>query len=117
MKSHNCKDGHCSKGCATSMFFKILVIIGGINWGLVGVGMLLASGSDWNIIHLILGGASVVEAILYVLVGLASVMMIFGCKCSKCKGNTCFSCATGEMNHNTDTKINTEKDTQNETTM
>jgi uncharacterized protein len=79
----NCKEGCCKGSCTVNMIAKILVIIGGINWGLVGIGMLF--GSDWNIIHLIFSFASIVEAIIYILVGISAVMMIFGCKCKECK--------------------------------
>ena len=82
----NCKDGKCKGGCVGNMIAKILVIIGGINWGLVGIGMLLKS--DWNVVKMILGSIPTLEAIVYVLVGISAVMMIFGCKCAKCKG-TC----------------------------
>lgn len=64
---------------------KILVIIGGINWGLIGLGMLLGSSSNWNVVNMILGFSPTVEGIVYVLVGIAAVMKIFGCKCHKCK--------------------------------
>lgn len=53
---------------------RILVVIGGINWGLVGLGMLM--GSDWNVVHMILGSWMTLEAIVYVLVGLAAVVMV-----------------------------------------
>lgn len=53
---------------------RILVIIGGINWGLVGLGMLM--GSNWNLVNLIFGSIPVLEAIIYVLVGLAAVWML-----------------------------------------
>jgi len=56
----------------------ILVIIGAINWGLVGIGDFF--GANWNVVNLILGGISWLEAIVYVLVGIAGVMMIFGGK-------------------------------------
>ncbi len=69
-------------GCVPALIGKILLIIGGVNWGLVGVGMLM--GSDWNIVHIIFGSMATVEAIIYVLVGLAAIMEIFGCKCKKC---------------------------------
>ena len=82
----NCKEGCCKGGCTMSMIAKILVIIGGINWGLVGIGMLF--NSDWNVVHMIFSSISVVEAIIYILVGVSAVLMIFGCKCGKCKG-TC----------------------------
>jgi uncharacterized membrane protein YuzA (DUF378 family) len=54
---------------------RILVVVGGINWGLVGLGMLM--GNDWNVIHMILGSVMSLEAIVYVLVGLAAVMMVW----------------------------------------
>lgn len=58
----------------------ILVIIGAINWGLVGLGMLLG-GANWNIVSLIFGGLPVVESLIYVLVGLSAIVHLFkGCK-------------------------------------
>lgn len=75
-------NGKCGGMCGLAMIGKILVIIGGLNWGLVGVGMLM--GSDWNVVHMLLGSWAMVEAIVYILVGLAALMMIFGCKCKKC---------------------------------
>lgn len=61
---------------------KVLLIIGGLNWGLIGVGMLM--NNDWNVVHMFLGSWPAVEAIVYILVGLAAIMKIFGCRCSKC---------------------------------
>jgi len=63
---------------------KWLLIIGGINWGLVGVGMLM--GRNWNVVNMLLGNWPTVEAIVYILVGVAGIMKIFGCKCKKCMG-------------------------------
>ncbi len=79
-------------GCSVSMVVKVLVIVGGINWGLVGLGMLM--GNDLNVVHMILGSMPVFEAIVYLLVGVAAVMKIFGCKCSKCMAG-CATCAVG----------------------
>ena len=82
-----CNGKGCCKGCCTPAFIgKILLIIGGINWGLIGIGMLM--GSDWNVVKIILGNGSLptLEAIVYILVGVAAVMKIFGCKCKKCAG-------------------------------
>ncbi len=66
-------------------------MIGGVNWGLVGVGMLM--GSDLNIVGMILGSGTI-AAIVYLLVGIASVVTIFGCKCKKCKESEggCIGC-------------------------
>ncbi len=85
---HNGKS--CCGGCTPSMIGKTLLIIGGLNWGLVGVGMLM--GSDWNVVHMLLGNWSTVEAIVYVLVGVGALVKIFGCRCKKCmscKDGTC----------------------------
>ena len=60
-----------------------LVFIGGLNWGLVGIGMLM--GKSLNLVNMLLSSMPMVEAIVYVLVGVAAVMMMFGCKCAKCK--------------------------------
>ena len=70
-----------------NMIAKVLVTVGGIKWGLIGLGMLLGK-MDWNVVHLILGFSPALEGIVYLLVGVSAVMMIFGCKCGKCKG-TC----------------------------
>ena len=77
------------------MIVKILLIVGGLNWGLVGVGMLLGNGAEWNVVNLVLGSIPTLEAIVYVLVGLAAVMKIIGCKCNKCK-EACVSCSADQ---------------------
>jgi uncharacterized protein len=76
--------GNCckGKGCGAIKIAKWLVIIGGINWGILGLGMLL--NKEWNLVHLVLNSVPAIEAIVYVLVGVAAVMKIFGCKCKKC---------------------------------
>jgi len=70
-------------GCPVAKTAKVLLIIGGLNWGLVGVGMLL--NSNWNVVNLLLGSWPIVEAIVYILVGISAVIKIFGCPCKKCK--------------------------------
>ena len=85
----NCKDGACKGGCMMSKVAKILIVIGGINWGLVGLGMLLGNAGGWNVVHMIFGSMPSLEAIVYVLVGVAAVMKIFHCKCKKCMNGTC----------------------------
>lgn len=47
-----------------------LVIIGGLNWGLVGIG-------EWNVVDMILGGIPFVAKIVYILVGLSALYMIY----------------------------------------
>lgn len=75
-------NGKCAGGCVLRKIRKVLLIVGGLNWGLVGLGMLM--GSDLNVIHMILGSWPIVEGVLYVLVGLAAIMKIFKCRCGKC---------------------------------
>ena len=47
----------------------ILVIIGGINWGLVGL-------FDWNLVGAIFSFAPVITKIIYILVGLSGLYQI-----------------------------------------
>ncbi|HRH55246.1 MAG TPA: DUF378 domain-containing protein [Candidatus Paceibacterota bacterium] len=51
-----------------------LVIVGGLNWGLVGLGGLM--GSDWNLVNMLLGMWPVVESIVYLLVGLSALWLL-----------------------------------------
>ncbi len=48
----------------------VLVLIGGINWGLVGL-------FDYNVVAMIFGDASMLTRIIYDLVGLSAVYMAF----------------------------------------
>lgn len=57
----------------------LLTVVGAVNWGLVGLG-LLATGdaatalADFNLVHLLLGNIPVLEAVVYLLVGVAGVL-------------------------------------------
>ena len=48
----------------------VLVIIGAVNWGLVGLG-------GWDLVDLILGSVSWLAKTVYILVGLAGLYMIY----------------------------------------
>ncbi len=48
----------------------VLVIIGGLNWLLIGL-------LDFDLVATIFGGMSLISRIVYVLVGLSAVYMIF----------------------------------------
>jgi uncharacterized membrane protein YuzA (DUF378 family) len=50
-----------------------LVIVGALNWGLIGLGWLVGNGANWNIVHMVLGNSLQLEALVYVLVGAAGV--------------------------------------------
>jgi uncharacterized membrane protein YuzA (DUF378 family) len=52
----------------------ILLAIGGLNWGLVGLGQLM--GSDWNVVNMILGSWPTLESVVYVLVGLSALWLL-----------------------------------------
>ena len=68
------------KMCPVHMVAGILVIVGALNWGLVGA-------FKYNLVYAILGSAPNVERVVYVLVGLAAIVMLFACHCKKC--NSC----------------------------
>ncbi len=87
----------CGGGrCTTSWIARILVIVGGINWGIVGVGMLMDK--EWNVVNMLLGTLPTVEAIVYILVGAAAVMSIFHCKCKTCMSGCDHTEAPGSVN-------------------
>ena len=54
----------------TSILAFILVIVGSINWLLVGL-------FRFNLVSMIFGATSIVSAIIYVLVGIAGLWLIF----------------------------------------
>ena len=49
----------------------ILLIIGGLNWGLVGIG-------GWNVVDMIFGSIAILLKIVYILVGLSALYMLYG---------------------------------------
>ncbi|MCC7160126.1 DUF378 domain-containing protein [Candidatus Nomurabacteria bacterium] len=91
-----CCNGKSWGGCCVHKVCKLLVFVGGLNWGLVGVGMLM--GSNWNVVNMLLGSWPTVEAVVYVLVGVAAVLKLFGCKCKKCMEAHTACCSTENMN-------------------
>lgn len=56
----------------------ILVIVGGLNWGLTAFGV--------NVVNVLLGGMPLVEQIVYILVGLSALYLVFKHKkdCKTC---------------------------------
>ncbi len=60
----------------------LLVVVGGINWGLVGLSGFM--GTDWNLVHMIVGTWPQVEWLVYVLVGVSALWLLVGHK-STCK--------------------------------
>jgi len=66
----------------------ILVMVGGVNWLLVGIGGF--AGANWNVVNMILGSWPQVEWLVYVLVGLSAVYEIVNHKkiCKQCASGT-----------------------------
>lgn len=60
----------------------ILLIVGGINWGLVGA-------LDFNLVDTIFGAGSVLSRIIYILVGLSALVGIWHCCCCKDNKSCC----------------------------
>ncbi|WP_255197083.1 DUF378 domain-containing protein [Halorarius litoreus] len=52
-----------------------LVIVGAINWGLVGIGGFIDA--NWNLVNLIFGSIPVVENLVYLLVGVAGLYELY----------------------------------------
>lgn len=59
----------------------VLVIVGAVNWGLVGLGQLVANdGNTYNLVYLLfnnLAGVPEVESVVYLLVGLAGLYQVY----------------------------------------
>jgi uncharacterized protein len=58
----------------------VLLIVGGLNWGLVGL-------FDFNLVQVILGSIPQIETLVYLLVGISAVVVAVSCtkKCKTCK--------------------------------
>ncbi len=59
-----------------------LLVIGGLNWGLVALGTWM--GSNWNVVNLLLGSWAWLENLVYLIVGISAIVVIFkgDCKCT-----------------------------------
>jgi uncharacterized protein len=69
----------CYKKCGGHKLSWALVIVGALNWGLIGA-------FGVNVVNTLLGAWSWAERTVYVLVGLAAVMMLLKKKCKMCMG-------------------------------
>lgn len=58
----------------------LLVLIGALNWGLVGLGMLMGAEMKWNLVNMLLGSMPMLEAVVYLLVGVSAVVEILNYK-------------------------------------
>lgn len=99
---YNGKCGGWGHGCILRKTRKVLLLVGGLNWGLVGLGMLM--GNDLNVVHMLLGSWPTAEGFVYVLVGLAAIFKLVGCRCSKCMAG-CAGCADCASDKNMEGKM------------
>ncbi len=65
------------KKCNGSKLGWVLVMVGALNWGLVGA-------FQYNLVESLLGGWPTVLRVVYALVGLSAVMLLVGCRCKMC---------------------------------
>jgi uncharacterized protein len=68
------QQGKCSPHCIA----RWLLIIGGLNWGLIGL-------AQWNVVEMLFGSWSWLVQIIYILVGFSAVLMIIEDGCKVCK--------------------------------
>ncbi len=53
----------------------VLLVIGGLNWGLIALGYW--AGSNWNVVNLLVGAWPTVENLVYLLVGISALWLGF----------------------------------------
>lgn len=76
------------KMCPVHMVAMVIVLVGALNWGLVGL-------LGFNLVNWLFASLPMVERVIYVVVGLSALAMAFGCHCKKCAeactkaGGTC----------------------------
>lgn len=54
----------------------VLVVIGALNWGLVGLNSFGGVSYNWDLVALIFGGIPWLAAIVYLLVGLSGIWLL-----------------------------------------
>lgn len=64
--------------CGVHKVAAALVIVGALNWGLVGI-------FGWNLVSELLGTWEWAERTVYILVGLSGLAMLTTCYCKMCK--------------------------------
>ena len=73
----------------------VLIIVGALNWGLVGLGGFM--GASWNLVAMLLGSWPTLEWLVYVLVGLSAVyeLVVHKKNCNVCKGMSTMGGSSG----------------------
>lgn len=67
----------------------LLVVIGALNWGLVGI-------FDWNLVTAIFGSVSWLERLIYILVGIGGLCLLISCPGKECKNGKGGGCGGGD---------------------
>lgn len=62
----------------------VLTLVGALNWGLVGLGMLMG-GANYNLVNMLVGSMPTLEAVVYLLVGVSALLVAFVHGTGKCK--------------------------------
>jgi uncharacterized membrane protein YuzA (DUF378 family) len=77
MYTHVLEGGEFMKGNMkwVELVATLLVIVGALNWGLIGLGGFM--GSSWNVVNMVLGSWPQVEWLVYVLVGLSGLWLFY----------------------------------------
>jgi uncharacterized membrane protein YuzA (DUF378 family) len=75
--------GDMKSCCVVHKIAWVLVMVGAINWGLVGIGMFMKA--NWNLVNMLLGSWPQVEWAVYILVGVSAVAMLFKDNCKQCR--------------------------------
>lgn len=78
-----------TKMCGVHKVAWILVIVGALNWGLVGF-------FQFDLVAYLFGSWPMVERVIYALVGLAAVSIFFMGSCGPCKKEMGSCCKDGE---------------------
>ncbi len=55
-----------------------LALIGALNWGVIGL-------FEFNIVERLFGAGTLIEQVVYIVIGLAGLVCLFGCCCKTCK--------------------------------
>ena len=55
----------------------LLVIVGALNWGLVGIAHFVDQTANWNLVNILLDSVPAAEAGVYLLVGLAGLYELY----------------------------------------
>jgi len=54
-----------------------LIVVGAINWGLVGIAHFVDAAANWNLVNILLGGIPELEFAVYAVVGLAGLYTVY----------------------------------------